>query len=101
MVAVTVGVLGVGQVLLVVVLGEVVVLQRRDLGGDVAEAGLGDDRGEDVAGREGGLQLGVGGGVDGGAVLGADVVAWRMPWVGSWFSQKAFRIASKEILAGS
>src|SRR5690606_18684503 len=73
--AVAVGVLGVGEVLLVVVLGEVERAGRDDLGGDRAVAGAGQHRLEGVPGGLGGGLLGVGVVEDHRAVLGADVVA--------------------------
>ena len=71
--AVAEGVLG--EVLLVLVLGVVVLRRRGDLGGDVAEAAAGQLVAVDLGQVAGGLLLLRGRVVDRGAVLGADVVA--------------------------
>ncbi len=84
---VTVGVLL--QILLVVALGGEERPGRFDLGGDVAVAGTLQTSGEvELAGLRGAM-LRRTGEEDRRAVLGAVIVAWRMPWVGSWFSQNA------------
>src|SRR5262249_10464351 len=75
--AVAAGVLG--EILLVVVLGEVELRRVEDLGGDLAVAGLGEALAEGLARGERRATLRVAVRVDGGAVLGADVVALAHP----------------------